>query len=302
MVPLALACSAAMPRSASKDKVPLQAAAAAAACCYPAGVHPTHNPAEGSEPARQPGGASEPARQPRGDSEPARQPGGASQPARQPGGASEPSCPPEVEETRANKRRSRPVRSKTRRIAANVRERKRILDYNQAFNALRLSLKHDLNGKRLSKIATLRRAISKIASLSMFLRSAPPQRWPCSHAECQSLAQEPSMGEDSYLAAYQTPAHLPPEAAYGDLDHLSACPSPYYPKCPPESPFLLQQPPGARDESSMAAPQYCSNQAAAKTACHHHHADPFADPSPLPFAWQFNYFPGTNYQQTLPIH
>uniref|UniRef100_H3B005 BHLH domain-containing protein n=1 Tax=Latimeria chalumnae TaxID=7897 RepID=H3B005_LATCH len=72
-----------------------------------------------------------------------------------------------------SKKRTRPVRSKARRIAANVRERKRILDYNQAFNALRLALKHDLNGKRLSKIATLRRAINRISTLSMFLHSNP---------------------------------------------------------------------------------------------------------------------------------
>ncbi|XP_030915642.1 class A basic helix-loop-helix protein 9 [Geospiza fortis] len=53
------------------------------------------------------------------------------------------------------RKRSRPVRSKARRMAANVRERKRILDYNQAFNALRLALQHDLGGKKLSKTATL---------------------------------------------------------------------------------------------------------------------------------------------------
>nr|XP_025957202.1 class A basic helix-loop-helix protein 9 [Dromaius novaehollandiae] len=68
------------------------------------------------------------------------------------------------------RKRSRPARSKARRMAANVRERKRILDYNQAFNALRLALRHDLSGKRLSKIATLRRAISRIAALSLSLR------------------------------------------------------------------------------------------------------------------------------------
>ena len=65
-------------------------------------------------------------------------------------------------------------------MAANVRERKRILDYNQAFNALRLVLKHDLGGKRLSKIATLRRAIHRIAALSLSLHC-----WPCTHSECR---------------------------------------------------------------------------------------------------------------------
>lgn len=72
------------------------------------------------------------------------------------------------------KQRTRPVRSKARRAAANVRERKRILDYNQAFNALRMTLNHDLSGKRLSKIATLQRAINRISALSVFLSTSPP--------------------------------------------------------------------------------------------------------------------------------
>uniref|UniRef100_A0A8D0F3Q3 Basic helix-loop-helix family member a9 n=1 Tax=Strix occidentalis caurina TaxID=311401 RepID=A0A8D0F3Q3_STROC len=94
------------------------------------------------------------------------------------------------------RKRSRPVRSKARRMAANVRERKRILDYNQAFNALRLALKHDLGGKRLSKIATLRRAINRITALSLSLHGAGCC-WPCAHSECRSRAgvpaQEPGM-------------------------------------------------------------------------------------------------------------
>uniref|UniRef100_A0A8C9QJQ7 Basic helix-loop-helix family member a9 n=1 Tax=Spermophilus dauricus TaxID=99837 RepID=A0A8C9QJQ7_SPEDA len=67
----------------------------------------------------------------------------------------------------AGGKQARPVRSKARRMAANVRERKRILDYNEAFNALRRALRHDLGGKRLSKIATLRRAIHRITALSL---------------------------------------------------------------------------------------------------------------------------------------
>ncbi|NWT28662.1 BHA09 protein, partial [Cardinalis cardinalis] len=89
------------------------------------------------------------------------------------------------------RKRSRPVRSKARRMAANVRERKRILDYNQAFNALRLALKHDLGGKRLSKIATLRRAINRIAALSLSLRGAGCC-WPCAHSECRARAGLPA--------------------------------------------------------------------------------------------------------------
>ncbi|CAL8305537.1 unnamed protein product [Gadus morhua 'NCC'] len=90
-----------------------------------------------------------------------------------------------------SKKRSRPVRSKARRVAANVRERKRIMDYNQAFNALRVVLNHDLSGKRLSKIATLQRAINRISALSVFLSSHPAgeptgSQKGCSHRECSS--------------------------------------------------------------------------------------------------------------------
>ncbi|XP_067823986.1 class A basic helix-loop-helix protein 9-like [Heptranchias perlo] len=217
-------------------------------------------------------------------------------------------CPQEAEESKA-KKRTRPVRSKARRIAANVRERKRILDYNQAFNALRLSLKHDLNGKRLSKIATLRRAINKISTLSMFLRSAPAQRWTCNHTECQSLAEEHRLGDCS-LQAYQIPIErcpLPPETSYGDPNHLPTCSSPHYPKCTSGSPFYFHQPPNAspKDEGLMASPQYYSSgnyQLGVRTACHQNHAETFVDSSSVPLTWQFNYFPGTNYQQTLPMH
>ncbi|KAI8507589.1 helix loop helix domain [Branchiostoma belcheri] len=66
------------------------------------------------------------------------------------------------------------VRSKAKRVAANVRERRRISEYNKAFNQLRVSLNHPLSGKRLSKIATLRRAINRIKALRDSLDSAPP--------------------------------------------------------------------------------------------------------------------------------
>ncbi|XP_015240735.1 PREDICTED: class A basic helix-loop-helix protein 9 [Cyprinodon variegatus] len=97
-----------------------------------------------------------------------------------------------------NKKRNRPVRSKARRMAANVRERKRIMDYNQAFNALRLALNHDLNGKRLSKIATLQRAINRISSLSVYLSSNPPNK-PCSHRECHRSSVGPAVMGGSRL-------------------------------------------------------------------------------------------------------
>ncbi|XP_033506890.1 class A basic helix-loop-helix protein 9 [Epinephelus lanceolatus] len=96
------------------------------------------------------------------------------------------------------KKRNRPVRSKARRMAANVRERKRIMDYNQAFNALRVTLNHDLSGKRLSKIATLQRAINRISALSVFLSSNPPSK-PCAHWECNRSSLGPAAAGASQL-------------------------------------------------------------------------------------------------------
>lgn len=96
------------------------------------------------------------------------------------------------------KKRNRPVRSKARRMAANVRERKRIMDYNQAFNALRVALNHDLSGKRLSKIATLQRAINHISALSVFLNLNPPHK-PCTHRECHRSSVGPAVMRASQL-------------------------------------------------------------------------------------------------------
>ncbi|XP_004857620.1 class A basic helix-loop-helix protein 9 [Heterocephalus glaber] len=110
----------------------------------------------------------------------------------------------EAEET-AGRKRARPVRSKARRMAANVRERKRILDYNEAFNALRRALRHDLGGKRLSKIATLRRAIHRITALSLVLRASPAPRWPCGHLECYGQAAR-SVGSRDRGASPPPPA------------------------------------------------------------------------------------------------
>uniref|UniRef100_A0A7N9D6Z6 Class A basic helix-loop-helix protein 9 n=1 Tax=Macaca fascicularis TaxID=9541 RepID=A0A7N9D6Z6_MACFA len=136
------------------------------------------------------------------------------------------SLPPgqgEAEEP-AGRRRARPVRSKARRMAANVRERKRILDYNEAFNALRRALRHDLGGKRLSKIATLRRAIHRIAALSLVLRASPAPREPCGHLECHGPAARGDTGDTG--ASPQTPAG--PSLARPDAAHPSV---PSAPRC-----------------------------------------------------------------------
>lgn len=112
----------------------------------------------------------------------------------------------------STKKRHRPVRSKARRMAANVRERKRIMDYNQAFNTLRIALNHDLSGKRLSKIATLQRAINRISALSVFLNTNPPSNT-CTHRECNrsSVQSAVAMGTSNLEQISVTIPHLDPQ-------------------------------------------------------------------------------------------
>uniref|UniRef100_A0A3Q3Q647 BHLH domain-containing protein n=2 Tax=Monopterus albus TaxID=43700 RepID=A0A3Q3Q647_MONAL len=172
--------------------------------------------------------------------------------------ASSPSDPEEGQ----TKKRNRPVRSKARRIAANVRERKRIVDYNQAFNALRVALNHDLSGKRLSKIATLQRAINRISALSVFLSSNPPSK-PCTHRECnrasvgsaampssileQTRVVVPRLEHQSYIAWQASISHqmqpqqgphvhrMPTKPHIFIESTVSSCPpSPHYPCYPTE--------------------------------------------------------------------
>ncbi|XP_069473430.1 class A basic helix-loop-helix protein 9 [Ambystoma mexicanum] len=216
------------------------------------------------------------------------------------------------------KKRARPVRSKARRVAANVRERKRILDYNQAFNALRMTLKHDLSGKRLSKIATLRRAINRISTLTMSLHSSPaagPKWSSCSHAECRLPAYErgaPPVAEGSKAQAFQIPqgSHLLPLASgYSDVGHFQACPSPpLYTRFSPENPPPFQSHYGSPKEGQQqvapSPPYYPSANyhAGVRGTCHQNHADNFTEPSPGHFQWQFGYLPRAGYQHSLPIH
>ncbi|XP_041097254.1 class A basic helix-loop-helix protein 9-like [Polyodon spathula] len=222
----------------------------------------------------------------------------------------------EVDDSKS-KKRSRPVRSKARRTAANVRERKRILDYNQAFNALRMALKHDLNGKRLSKIATLRRAISRISSLSMFLHTNPVHRH--NHTECQF--QEPRMdvgGKDGGRQAFQGPLeshpphHPPSDQIYGD-SHLppscsSSSSSPLYSRYSPEAQYYVHQGHYRNPQEDPCSPAgYTSSgagyQFGVRTSCHQNHTDNCAEPSTAAaFPWQLGYLQGTGYQQSLTMH
>lgn len=239
----------------------------------------------------------------------------------------------------ASKKRCRPVRSKARRVAANVRERKRILDYNQAFNTLRLALNHDLSGKRLSKIATLRRAINRISALSIFLRNHPPPtvERACSHTECLPgtheehgrlvPGKERAYQSEKYLVhqqpELQTPqthkpySHMMPSEQnqlYPDLSlHAGgACPpSPHYGQYSTDSQLcmghgLYGHPREETFNSNNNSGQFYNGgpgyQYGVKATCHQNHMDNFVDSPAVQFSWQFGYLQGASYQQSLSMH
>ncbi|XP_066455634.1 class A basic helix-loop-helix protein 9 [Eleutherodactylus coqui] len=208
------------------------------------------------------------------------------------------------------KKRTRPVRSKARRIAANVRERKRILDYNQAFNALRLALKHDLRGKRLSKIATLRRAINRISTLSMVLHSSSEQKWACNHTECHlqhESCRQPEIDDDSSQACIRPPQTHPDvhsELGYGEAAHHQQCHSPYYTGYSPESTSLQCQFGSPTEDNSMPSfpYSYYAHGIGVRGTCFPHQMDSFSEHSSGPFTWQLGYLPGSGYQHSLSMH
>ncbi|XP_010171915.2 class A basic helix-loop-helix protein 9, partial [Antrostomus carolinensis] len=195
------------------------------------------------------------------------------------------------------RKRSRPVRSKARRMAANVRERKRILDYNQAFNALRLALKHDLGGKRLSKIATLRRAINRITALSLSLHGAG-HCWPCAHSECHSWAGVPAR-EPGVKAS---PLQLPWEPSSAGAAGLQCCsPTPLYDEFPPERQLQLYKSP--KEDRSMPSPAFCSSGIPQPgLRGQQRYTGSLRDPLAGTVPWQLGYCQSWGHQQCLPIH
>ncbi|XP_010869003.3 class A basic helix-loop-helix protein 9 [Esox lucius] len=218
------------------------------------------------------------------------------------------------------KKHSRPVRSKARRVAANVRERKRILDYNQAFNALRVALNHNLSGKRLSKISTLQRAINRISALSVFLSSNPSNK-PCSHRECHRspggplalgmvrtsrldqprVTVPPRLEPQCYVSWHHTsfphqiqpqqgthPHRLPTEAHLYIDSTGSSCPSsPHYPRYPTEGQLYPSQ-------GKVGIGNHLEHQAGLWASCTQGYMDSFVEPSPtLSLPWQVGYLQET---------
>ncbi|XP_038563551.1 class A basic helix-loop-helix protein 9 [Micropterus salmoides] len=234
------------------------------------------------------------------------------------------SSPSDPEEGQT-KKRNRPVRSKARRMAANVRERKRIMDYNQAFNALRVALNHDLSGKRLSKIATLQRAINRISALSVFLSSNPPSK-SCTHRECNRSSVGPAaMGasrlehtrvtvpcpeHQSYVPWHTSVSHqmqpqqgphmhrLPAEPHIYMDNTMSSCPpSPHYPCYPTEGQLYASHghcgSPHDHPPSPLRYPQVGEGlgyQPGVWASCTQRYMDTFVEPSPaLGHPWQVSY-------------
>ncbi|KAM4620131.1 class A basic helix-loop-helix protein 9 [Polymixia lowei] len=248
------------------------------------------------------------------------------------GSASSPGEP----EDGQTKKRSRPVRSKARRVAANVRERKRIMDYNQAFNALRVALNHDLSGKRLSKIATLQRAINRISALSVFLSTNPPSK-PCAHRECnrstvgpagmgasrleQTRVTVPRLEPQGYIPWHTSISHQmqPPQGAhvhrlptephvYMDSIGSSCPPSPHYPCYPTEGQLYASHghcgSPPDHPPSPLRYPQVGEGlgyQPGVWASCAQTYMDTFVEPSPaLGLPWQVSYLQEPGAQHSLP--
>ncbi|KAL2297391.1 hypothetical protein Nmel_016692 [Mimus melanotis] len=190
------------------------------------------------------------------------------------------------------RKRSRPARSKARRMAANVRERKRILDYNQAFNALRLALKHDLGGKRLSKIATLRRAINRITALSLSLHGAGCC-WPCGHSECHARAGVPAQESGVKDSSPQLPWE-PGSAG-------TRCPP--SPLCAGFSPQRqLHHYESPKENRPVPSPACCSSGIAHPALRQQRVTGSLQEPLPGVVPWQLGYCQGWGHQQCLPIH
>lgn len=232
------------------------------------------------------------------------------------------SSPSEPEEGQS-KKRNRPVRSKARRMAANIRERKRIMDYNQAFNALRVTLNHDLSGKRLSKIATLQRAINRISALSLFLNSNPSSK-PCTHWECnrssvgpavtmgtsrpeQTSVKVPHLDHQSYIPWHVSVSHqmqpqqghrLPMESHICMTNTVTSCPpSPHYPCYPTEGQLYTSHghcsSPHDHSPSPLRYPQAGEGlgyQPGMWASCTQRYVDTLVESSPaLGLPWQVSY-------------
>lgn len=229
---------------------------------------------------------------------------------------SESSGPSDAEDSKAVKRHTRPKRSKARRAAANIRERKRILDYNQAFNALRTVLKHDLSGKRLSKISTLRRAIHRISTLSSYLQthsSTEPHAPQCTHTECFRLPEE-SSSLPRKTGTFQEPMgnyipHQPeltgspeiPGIVYQDISNLA--PSPRYGHCATNSQEHLSHGHFVHQwDDQSSGGYYTGLQEGTRVSCHQNHMDTYADSVNPSLSWQLGYLQCHGYQQSLSMH
>uniref|UniRef100_A0AAR2KBI8 BHLH domain-containing protein n=1 Tax=Pygocentrus nattereri TaxID=42514 RepID=A0AAR2KBI8_PYGNA len=216
-----------------------------------------------------------------------------------------------------------------RRMAANIRERKRILDYNQAFNALRVALNHDLSGKRLSKIATLQRAINRISALSVFLT--------CNHRECH-IPPAAGLRPEAGQVPPGTSTHLEPQGYtpwHQPMGHQMQSPLSMHrisseqhvymeslrhmgPPCPPSPHYSCYSPEaqlysasgtcGSPISDATSPPRFgrlgegFGYQPAVWGSCSQGHMDGYGEPpQTFPFSWHMNYLQDSGPQHCYPM-
>ncbi|XP_052471824.1 class A basic helix-loop-helix protein 9-like [Carassius gibelio] len=212
------------------------------------------------------------------------------------------------------KRCPRPKWSKARRVAANIRERKRILDYNQAFNTLRTVLNHDLSRKRLSKIATLRRAIHHISTLSLYLRThadTEPYAPLCTQTECDRQPEE-NVSLPRKTETFQEPIEnytTKKSEALGvsqetpgimHQDMTNSVPSPHYSHCATNSQVHMSH--GCSSGHHWLDYNNGGCEHGMRVTCHQNHTDTYADSARPSLAWQLGYLQYHGYQQSLSMH
>ncbi|EDW38033.1 GL12254 [Drosophila persimilis] len=117
----------------------------------------------------------------------------------------------------SSKKTRRRVASMAQRRAANIRERRRMFNLNEAFDKLRRKVPTFAYEKRLSRIETLRLAITYIGFMAELLSGTPSNSHSHSHSHSKSRSDVyPGMNGHHQAAppSMHPPHHLHPAAAY----------------------------------------------------------------------------------------
>ncbi|SPP88436.1 protein Fer3 [Drosophila guanche] len=112
----------------------------------------------------------------------------------------------------SSKKTRRRVASMAQRRAANIRERRRMFNLNEAFDKLRRKVPTFAYEKRLSRIETLRLAITYIGFMAELLSGTPSNSH--SHSKSRSDVYPGMNGHHQPAPPSIHPHHLHPAAAY----------------------------------------------------------------------------------------